>query len=257
MLALTGRMVRPQCVLCALLALDCRGDSPVPEQRVGRLVPAPAPADVGARCADVGPERACWLKHDAQAAPGVARVERPLPEAAALRGWRCRGGGAARVCEDPARSSDAFACARDRCTQRYPRLPDDGEWECSDHDGAVVCRSAGAAAGVVAAPPDPSWLCGPRKEARGERICVDFAPELPPGGPWACRFAHEHGRPERICTRRDAPALGFACSRGCPFGSACVGQRCLPLEPEPACWLDADCGAGRTCAHGSCRELPR
>lgn len=243
-------------LLAAACALACsRGDPGTgarPRLELGaRSLPSPAPADVGERCADVADTRVCWVDGE------LRRVERPLPALPTQRGFRCSGSGAARVCEDRRHASDAFACSGELCTQRHPRLPDDGEWECADLDGALVCRGWAEAAGVVAGKPDPGWFCGPRAGQPAERICVDFAPERPAGEPWSCRFQFEAGLPARACTRGGPGPLGRACGAGCPFGSACVLDRCLPLEPKPGCWIDKDCGEGAKCAHGSCRELPR
>jgi hypothetical protein len=134
-------------------------------------------------------------------------------------------------------------CAAGSCEQRVPRLPDDGEWECVDLDGVVVCRGGVPAAGVVAGPPDPGWTCGTRRGSGGprpassgpDRICVDLAPELPDGAArgWRCRFTHDHGE-RRLC-RADPAAAPPAPE---------------PLPP-PSCWIDPDCGAG-TCRRGSC-----
>jgi hypothetical protein len=241
------------------LALACSrpetGDAPRPRlELAARFEATPAPDDVGETCADVLDTRACWLGAGPDA---VRRVVRPLPSHPSTRGFRCSGRGAERVCEDRRHGSDGLACQGDRCTERHPRLPDDGEWECADLDGAVVCRSWAEAAGAVAGKPDPAWVCGPRAGAPKERICVDFAPERPADEPWSCGFQHDPGQVARVCTRGGPGPLGRACGGGCPFGSACVGERCLPLLPEPRCWIDADCGEGKKCAHGSCRELPR
>src|SRR6266567_425961 len=87
-----------------------------------------------------------------------------------------------------------FRCAGDACEQAAPAMPDDGEWECVDLDGAVVCRGGIAPAGVVAGPADPGWRCGARRGST-DRICVDLAPDLPDGAArgWRCSFSHERG----------------------------------------------------------------
>lgn len=239
----------------ALLCAGCR--DPAPERAVvvepaPRRVAAPAETDVGSACADVGELRACFGDHPG-AVHGVLVVPRPLPSAPRpARGWRCGGVGSARTCEDRALETDAFACRGDVCTRQHPRLPDDGEWECAELDGAVLCHGGGTAAGTVPGPADPAWLCGPRRGAPGERICVDFSPDRPElGAGAACRFEYLPGRAQRTCRRGAEPALGRACG-ACPAGMACAGGRCLPLPPSPECWLDADCGGG-VCLLGSCR----
>lgn len=241
-------------LIVACCALACsRADPEKPRgprlELAARTLPAPAADDVGERCADVFDTRVCW--------PGVQRVTRPLPDVPSERGYRCSGRDAKRVCEDHRHGADAFSCSGELCTQRHPRMPDDGEWECADLDGVVICRGWAEAAGVVAGKPDPAWFCGPRAGAASERICVDFAPERPPGEPWSCKFQFEDGLPRRACQRGGQGPLGRACGAGCPFGSACEKDRCLPLEPSPSCWIDKDCGEGKKCAFGSCRELPR
>ena len=113
-------------------------------------------------------------------------------------------------------------------------MPDDGELECVDLDGAVVCRGGAPAAGVVPGPPDPGWTCGARRGSV-DRICVDATPELPEGATrgWRCRHTHERGE-RRVC-RADPAAPGPKAER----------------LPPPSCWLDKDCGAG-VCRRGSC-----
>jgi hypothetical protein len=137
--------------------------------------------------------------------------------------------GCARAPERP--RGGPFRCAAAVCEQGQPRLPDDGEWECVELDGAVVCRGGVPAAGVVAGPPDPGWRCGVRRGS-SERLCVDDAPELPGPG-WRCRFTHEHGE-RRLC-REDASAPPPP----------------PPPRDPPSCWIDRDCGSG-TCRRGSC-----
>ncbi len=241
-------------LLCVALLIGCsRSDETRPRIELGgRSLAVPAPDDVGRACSDVADTRVCW-------GPGpsdVRRVERAR-RPATDRGLRCAGHGPAQRCEDRRFSADAFACNDAQCTQRHPRMPDDGEWECADLDGVVVCRGWAEAAGVVPGPPDLGWHCGPRAGAKSERICVDFAPDRPPHEPWSCRFQYESDAPPRLCTRGGAGPLGRECAGGCPFGSVCVAERCLPLEPQPKCWVDKDCAAGQKCAHGTCREVPR
>lgn len=243
--------------LVALLLVAC-GQSRRPGSKLEdapSVVRAPATADQGARCADVGEGRVCW-KSATEA--GVVAVPRPAPPSPVpARGYRCAGAGLERECRDRALGSDAFSCSGDRCTQRHPRLPDDGEWECADLDSVVVCRGWSDAAGIVAGKPDPGWYCGARRGAASERICVDFSADRPDAEPWSCRFQYEPGAPTRVCTRGGEPPLGRKCDKGCPFGSVCRGERCLPLEPAPSCWSDKDCPAGDKCAFGTCREVPK
>ncbi len=125
-------------------------------------------------------------------------------------------------------------------------MPDDGEWECADVHGVVVCHGGLAAAGAVPGPADLGWLCGSRRSHPSERVCIDLSPDRP-NAELSCRF--EAG--ERVCTARPESRVGAACGV-CPAGSVCADGHCLPLEPKPECWLDRDCGSG-VCLFGSCR----
>ncbi|MEZ4219588.1 MAG: hypothetical protein R3B13_01585 [Polyangiaceae bacterium] len=212
---------------------------------------APAPKDVGSLCLDVLDTRACW---QGNAAGNVRRVPRPLPNHFTSQGYRCAGGGESRTCRERRQGADAFACHGDVCTQRYPCMPDDGEWECADHDGAAVCRKLAGAAGIVEGPADPSWVCGVRNGKAAEKICVDLSPDRPRDGDYICRFQYEPSRPRRSCRRGQDAVLGRDCAAGCPAGSTCVGERCLPLMPAPNCYLDADCTDKDKCLHGTCRS---
>ncbi|HEX6277766.1 MAG TPA: hypothetical protein VFZ53_32210 [Polyangiaceae bacterium] len=129
-----------------------------------------------------------------------------------------------------------FVCTGETCTQRHVRLPDDGEWRCAEHDGVVWCAGGEPAAGVVPAGTARGYRCGARRGSpSGERVCVDVAPDYPPGGPSAfrCSFAQERGV-VRTCSRSPGtlrpPRLGAA----------------------PNCWIDEDC-PGR-CERGTCVE---
>ncbi|MCC6214371.1 MAG: hypothetical protein IT376_05850 [Polyangiaceae bacterium] len=218
---------------------------------------APAPADVGSDCADVGAARACWSEGSPGSVLGVVAVPRPPPPHGAPGDWRCRGAGAERTCAPAAESAGPFECAGDRCTQRFPRLPDDHEWECADVDGVVICRSWSAGAGFVPGRPDSGYRCGAVRGEPEERVCVDFAPDRPPGEPWDCSFGNEPGTPSRTCVRGGREPLGRRCGSACPFGAVCAGDRCLPLAARPDCWTDRDCAPGARCAFATCREPPR
>jgi hypothetical protein len=136
-------------------------------------------------------------------------------------------------------------------------MPDDGEWECVDLDGVVVCRRGVPAAGVVAGPVDAGWLCDIRAHATpSERVCTDLSPDLPHGdaGGWRCRYDHER-RERRICKRTRSPTrLGTLCDsrRPCPKHLTCAADTCLPHPPAPTCWLDDDCDGDRVCRLGTC-----
>jgi hypothetical protein len=258
--------------VAAAALVACRRAPAVAEvPRLETPVPTPA-AEPRLPCADVGTLRACWS--DARAASLVPRLVPPRPASSPL-GWRCAWPGPARLCVDRRAAAPAFVCAGDRCTQAHARRPDDGEWTCVDTAGAEVCESAGRAAGVVPAPDDPAWICGPRRGAatrvhdqigrlgRGvapdTRICVDLSPDFPDGdiAAWRCR-AENGASPARVCERGAAPgALGVVCdgARPCVDGALCASGRCVPARPAPSCWIDDDCPGG-ACRFGTCREEP-
>jgi len=138
-------------------------------------------------------------------------------------------------------------------------MPDNGEWECVEIAGAVVCRALADAAGIPSGITDPAFACGARA-VHGERICVDLSPDPPPSRPagldsWSCRVTYDSGSAARVCTSSKELRVGGACADAsdCPAATACVGGRCLPEEPKPACWFDQDCGQGARCRYGSCR----
>jgi hypothetical protein len=222
---------------------------------------APAPGSAsggaeGADCADVETLRVCWD------AGGPRVVKRPLPAPASApapmsaMGWRCVGSGAARTCASRAAAAPAFACAGDHCQQRHPRMPDDGEWQCTDSAGATLCLGGERAAGVASGPVDAGWFCGARRGGEpGSRLCVDLSPDFPDGHArgWRCRTLYD-GPPRRVCDRDPgAHTLAESCDAGhpCVDGSRCSGGWCVPERPAPACWLQTDCPGGR-CRFGSC-----
>jgi hypothetical protein len=161
---------------------------------------------------------------------------------------------------DRARDVTPFRCEGTVCRQRAPRMPDDGEWECADFAGIVVCHGGGRAAGVPPGAAERGFLCGSRHGARAlpdERVCVDLSPDFPEGGGSGrtCRFESD-GATYRVCAADPgARTAGDGCDgrAACADGLHCVEHRCLPTRPEPACWLDADCDKG-TCRFGTCVE---
>jgi hypothetical protein len=212
---------------------------------------APSDDDLGSVCSDLGDKRVCWRDER----PVI--VPRELPDGPAPpNGWRCGGRGRARVCEDRNRNASAFVCGTQRCLQARPRMPDDGEWECVEISGVVFCHSRGDMAGVEAGPLDLGWLCGPRRgSTTGERVCSDLDADRPRlGASPRCRYEPQFGAFQRSCTTAETPVVGDGCSPGigCPDGSRCHAGVCLPARPEPACWLDGDCGTGARCVFGSC-----
>ena len=243
--------------LFASAILACRG----PTGATG-LAPIAVPAvDPGALCADVGTLRACW------ATSGEATlVARPVPASppspTSAMGWRCAGQGSARLCVDRRADAAGFVCAGERCTQSHARRPDDGEWTCVETAGATVCVGGEPAAGVVAGPPDPAWLCGSRhrqgpRDDLGPRVCVDLAPDFPDGDAtgWGCRAVNTPAG-ARVCERHpQASVLTASCERArpCVDGAVCAAGRCVPIRPAPSCWLDDDCPGG-ACRFGTCRD---
>ena len=236
-----ARSLRAPLIAAILIAsglpiLACRRRPPAPD------------VEAGTDCADVETLRVCWQGD-------VARVvKRPGPMPAT--DWRCAGGGATRRCTRRTDDAPAFACAGDRCVQRHPRAPDDGEWQCADSAGATVCVGGARPAGVAPAPADAGWTCGARRSGDpGTRVCVDLSPDFPDGHArgWRCRTMYD-GPARRICDRDpNAHTLADACNqaRPCVDGSRCTDGRCLPERPAPACWLDDECPGGR-CRFGSC-----
>ncbi|MBN8613909.1 MAG: hypothetical protein J0L92_25150 [Deltaproteobacteria bacterium] len=155
-----------------------------------------------------------------------------------------------------------FVCSAQTCTQRELALPDDGDWECMDQSGVVVCRGGHGAAGVHAGPADDTFVCGTiaRDEER-RRVCVDAQPDLPSAEGWGCRYERDHEGPfanadVRRCTRDGAPRLGARCdAQICPSGLVCREGRCaLEREGLPECWLDDDCEGGTTCVLAHCSQ---
>jgi hypothetical protein len=210
-------------------------------------------------CSDVGSVRICWGQPE-RVEPGCGNWaclgHRTEPEAPAAMGWRCTGAGADRICRPRSYGASPFVERDGARVQAHPRLPDDGEWTCTDSGGAVVCSGGQAPAGVAPSAADPGWFCGNRRgtRERPERVCVDFSPDLPQApGPWRCRFEGEH-RIRRVCVRDpSAHLLGDACSPSAPCldGARCLRERCVPVQPTPSCIIDADCEPGR-CRFGSC-----
>jgi hypothetical protein len=219
-------------------------------------VAAPIHDPADGPCSDVGARRVCWspscdgnLCIQARLLPTVI-ADRP-------REYRCSGRGEARSCARRSTRAPEFQCHRGHCVQEQPRLPDDGEWECTDVAGIALCRGGGAAAGVASPAREFGWICGARRAGRrGEPICLDLDPDLPPDGlDYDCRYETQGARLRRICERSDAPYIGGACSaeQRCPAGSRCGDGVCVPRSVTANCWADLDCGLGQ-CLYGSCSE---
>lgn len=168
-------------------------------------------------------------------------------------------------CEEPAPANRTprgvrggpFVCTDDHCAQAFPTYPDDGEWECIDTLGVVVCRGGIPAAGVLSGPADASFVCGalPRDDA-GRRVCVDATPDVPDGfaDDWRCVFDRDGAGEVRRCDRTASrPWLEAPCGT-CPAGLTCVHGRCSLPEGvgPPDCWLDGDCEGGATCVLARC-----
>jgi hypothetical protein len=189
----------------------------------------------------------------------VARTVPPRP-APTPAGFRCTGQGEARTCS--ARDdAGPFVCEGDFCTQRHPRQPDDGQWQCADDSGASVCSGGEPAAGTVRTEPARGWICGARGGTQGrrpgERVCVDLSPDYPSGSAHdeRCRWSYERG-PTRSCARDpEAHVLGDACGpkEPCIAGALCVSGRCVPPRPVADCATDSDCSGAR-CRFGSCSK---
>lgn len=256
---------RRRALLTALaLAVSCsKHEGPVAVS-VRTESPSPAP-DSSDACADVGPDlRVCWGPTDGpKCSQSICVLARPIPDSpASPLGFRCTSAGRARRCHDRALDAPPFRCDGGVCTQRHPRMPDDGEWECAAVAGAVVCRGGEAPAGVPKGAVDPGFFCGARTTrhaASPERICVDFSPDFPEGRAekTRCSFAAEGGSTRRCEADPGAHSLGDVCDaqHPCIDGARCIAGRCVPVRPEPSCWLPADCDHG-TCRFGTCTEDP-
>src|SRR5260370_30072105 len=113
---------------------------------------------------------------------GICMGPRPVPSGYARSplGWRCKGRATERVCVDRRKSTGAFVRDGESWVQRYPRLPDDGEWRCDEMGGATICSGGDAPSGVAINVQDASWICGARRpmaNAPSERVCVDLSPD--------------------------------------------------------------------------------
>jgi len=244
--------------------LACSKKEPPPPRATHLDFASPA-ADASETCADIaGDVRVCWgAPQSPKCDHGTCVFARPTPEfAISSLGFRCTGNGANRRCRDRSLDAPPFHCEGNVCTQRHPRMPDDGEWECAAMAGAVICRGGQPPAGVPRGPMDGGFFCGPRKLKHGastERICVDFSPDFPngTGGKLRCSFESENGTTRRCEPDPGAHAFGDACesSHPCIDGARCAGGRCVPIRPAPSCWLPADCDHG-TCRFGTCTEDP-
>ncbi len=223
-------------------------------------VSAPSPRDVGTTCADVHDARACWGSQEGS----LVVVPRSLPTAGVA--WRCVGHGESRRCRRRSGTTGAFVCDGGACAQDHPRMPDDGEWECFERDGAVACLGGEAAAAVVGGRRDEAWICGVRRthaDAGGPasapaRVCVDLAPDRPDdAGFGQCAIAHRPAGARQICTPSKTTSLGASCGGAggatCPPGAACVTSVCVPARvPLGECWQDTDCAEGQACVFATC-----
>lgn len=148
------------------------------------------------------------------------------------------------------------------CTQRLVAMPDDGDWECTDQSGLVVCRGGHEAAGVHEGPADEGFSCGAiARDEEHRRVCIDARADQPTVEGWACRHERDHEGPfadvvVRRCTPDSSPRLGARCDEGaCPAGLACRADRCvLANDAPPDCWLDTDCQGGSTCVLAHCSQ---
>ncbi|MGE0787847.1 MAG: EB domain-containing protein [Sandaracinaceae bacterium] len=217
----------------------------------GETFDAPDPNDPpGATCVDVTPmHRVCF--GDDGAPIGVH--PRPSPSGVSVPPdgtLRCDGSRDARRCT-LVRERE-LVCDTRECTQLAPRVPSDGEQECADVHGVVLCRGYGPPAGEVAGQDEPGWRCG-----TGERrVCVDLAPDLPDlESAYDCGFVHEPVFLRR-CRPGPAARLGAVCTddAACPEALLCVDGRCVPRAlPRGECWTDPDCPEGRECVLSNCR----
>lgn len=154
--------------------------------------------------------------------------------------WRCRTREGQRECRRRLRDASAFVCAGHECLQKWPRLPDVNEWDCHAAHGPVLCRLhatvAGLAQNVGTTPDEEGFVCGTRRGHDAEKLCIDRDPDLPPEGPWTCRFDATKNA-AKLCVRA-LPAAQRASVRD--------------QDAPPECWLDEDCGDDAVCEAGRC-----
>lgn len=243
-------------LLLGLCGSGCRTHAEGDPLAVTRLSAVSAPAlDASDACTDVGQFRACWSPKSGE---GVWVGARPLPALIVRNAaeYRCTGSGKARRCRLRGDLASRFRCGGGRCVQDLPRLPDDGEWECADLSGAVLCRGGATPAGVVRPGSDPGWFCGTRRgAAAGDRLCLDLDPDYPSSQEtgFQCWFEFTQAKLSRVCEPSALPRLGSRCGteHDCPPETRCFSKVCLPPELTPDCWGNADCAGGR-CAYGRC-----
>jgi hypothetical protein len=247
-------------VLIALSLVSCRARSESEELIVMRTRSVSVPAnDPSELCNDVRDARVCW---SAKAGEGVWVAERPLPAPASDPAkYRCTGLGHGRECRLRSELAPRFRCRGARCTQVLPRVPDDGEWECADLGGAVLCRGGAAPAGVARPSHDPGWRCGARRQSSAaERVCLDLDPDYPNARSksFRCRYELEGAKLTRSCESSNEPLLGLRCrsQAECPVDASCISGICLPPSLTPNCWGALDCAADERCVYGSCTPRP-
>jgi len=251
------RLIRALALASSCAATACSKPEPGDPVHVRPLAAIEAPLeDPGTWCGELRRVRVCF----AEACPGGVCVFPREPLAERELEYRCTGTGVARVCRLRRELASPFQCARGRCIQQYPRLPDDGEWECSELAGAVLCRGGQPPSGVVRAQKDAGWWCGERRGTRREQLCLDLDPDLPTGfaADWRCHFVRSGARSARVCEAGHVSRLGDECAteEDCPQGAQCVRNACIPRGRAPNCWKDSDCNAGN-CELGLCTTDPR
>ncbi|MFZ5894066.1 MAG: hypothetical protein ACOY0T_23585 [Myxococcota bacterium] len=243
-------------LLLALCAAACRKQPSAEELAITRTRAVNVPAnDPSGLCSDIADARVCWsAKRGEEVWVGERRL--PGPGASDLGKYRCTGSGAARECRLRSDLAPAFRCRGSRCIQPQPRVPDDGEWECADLGGVVLCRGGAVPAGVARPSSDPGWRCGARNRSTlGERVCLDLDPDYPRGRSksFTCGYEMDGAALTRVCEASELPVLGSRCQGAnmCPADARCVGGICLPEAFSPNCWGDLDCAPHR-CVYGAC-----
>ena len=144
--------------------------------------------------------RVCWDG----GGPRVVKRPLPAPRRPARRWAGAASAAARRAPARAARPRHQRSSARGPLPAAHPRMPDDGEWQCTDSAGRDLCMGGERAAGRGAPARRPGWFCGARRGgdpgARASAsICRPTFPTARAPG-WRCRTLYD-GPARRVCDR--------------------------------------------------------